>query len=420
MAAKKWLIVSYFTRIDGMACAQHLDDRIDCLQAKGITPVILSGICGGKWPDLHHFSVPSVAPSGIKFELRHLKKKVPFLKLIKPLLDLFLLPFFLLEKLLIDLDSQWSWFPMAALVGNQICKEDLPELVYSTGGAASAHLVAAIIARKHGIKWVAEFQDPIVFDNWLRSKRAYKIYGWLERLVCKRASAVIYLTAAALSNAKERTVLDDRGWYIYPGADPAHIPCVPYNKGDACCFAHIGSLGGSRNLLTFLEGLRLAIAEKEELVVSVRLCLYGTCDRASKDAIKSFPYPSMITNYGRVSRNESLVAMKTADVLLLIQNTEAISTETIPSKAYEYFHSKRPILGLVYDNKELDEMLLSLGHVSVKADDPEAVKDGILQAFQEWQLGPTKVISPSPYSVDFAVDRLIGIADGTGPGYTVS
>jgi len=406
---RRWLVISYFSMIDGMACAQHIDDRLPYLERRGITPVMLTGVCSERWPDKVQARVPSVAPSGIRFELRHLRRRNRLIRLIKPLIDLLLLPLYLLEKLVIDLDSQWSWFPLAILRGHFLCRKHYPELIYSTGGPASAHLAAAMIAHRHNIPWIAEFQDPLVHDDWLRSKRALKVFTWLERLICSRADAVIFLTDQARRNADRRTGLTKRGWTVYPGADPVAMPDVAYKQGNECTFAHFGSLGGSRNLNLFLEGLRRVISERPELTEIIRLDIYGTCDRLSRRAIDEFSWPKMIRNHGRVPRHNSLEAMKKTDILLLIQNTEEFSTETIPSKTYEYFHIGRPILGLVHKNPELSEMMLRLGHMPVKADSPEDIKRSIAELAENWIEGRLHPASGGGFTVAQAVDRLITI-----------
>lgn len=410
---KRWLILSYFSRKDGMACAQHIDDRIPYLTERGIAPIMLTSVCGGSWPkDILQARVPSLAPSGLRFELRHLRNRNRAVKWFVPLLLLPVLPFYLLEKAVIDLDSQWSWFPLAILRGVLFCRRQRPEAIYSTGGAPSAHLAAALIARLTAIPWIAEFQDPLVHEDWHRSRRALRCYGWLERLICRNASAVIFLTDAARKNADARTGLGARGVTIYPGADPANMPSAEYRKGAHCRFAHFGSFGGSRNLKVFLEGLRGAFAEHPELVSLVRLDLYGNCDRLSKKLIDSFHYPEVVADFGRVPRRDSLVAMKLCDVLLLIQNTEAFSSETIPSKSYEYFNTGRPTMGLLFRNPELGEMLRGHGDLAVAADDPEQVQAGIVELVRRWQQGALSgMTGASPYTVRRAVGQIVDLVE---------
>lgn len=117
----RWLVLSYFSRIDGVASAQHIDDRIPLLRKVGIEPVLLTGPCGERWEEGRHAIGRCVAPSGIRFEVRHLFRKRelrggPY-KVLKFLLLFPVLPFYLLEKLLVDLDSQCPGSPSLRAAG---------------------------------------------------------------------------------------------------------------------------------------------------------------------------------------------------------------------------------------------------------------------------------------------------------------
>jgi len=408
---RRWLILSYFSRIDGMACAQHIDDRLPYLERNGISPIMLTSVCGTCHEGMIQERVPSVAPSGIRYEFRHLRKRSMWLRIISPLINIVILPFYLIEKLIVDLDSQWSWFPLAIIRGVSLCRRHRPELIYSTGGPASAHFAAAFISRATGIPFIAEFQDPLVHGDWLRSRRALWVFTWLERFICERAAAVIFLTDEARKNAQSRTGLGAKGRVIYPGANPVDSIGPLYRKGEFCRFSHFGSLGGSRNLLVFLEALRLVISEQPELAEVIRLDLYGSCDGRSRRSIEEFPWPQVVHEHGRIPRAESLAAMRRTDILLLIQNTEEFSSETIPSKVYEYFHTGRPILGLVHKNAELREMLVTLGHHAAEADNPHFVSMQINMLYQLWKNNEQISYSVSSFNVSASVETLVTTAN---------
>ncbi len=412
----RWLVLSYFSRVDGMACAQHLDDRIPLLREAGITPILLTGVCGDRWEGLIHVRTPSIAPSGIRFEVRHLFRKRgahgTLFKVLEFLLLLPLFPFYLLEKILIHLDSQWSWFPLAALRGYALCRETRPGLIYSTGGAASAHIAAGMIAGWTGIPWVAEFQDPLVHGDWNRGRMAFKVFSFAERYVCARASRVVFLTEEARRRAVARTALGDRGRCIYPGAAPPPERSPRSGPGALLRFAHVGSFGGSRNPAVLLEAVRRILDATPELVEKIRLDFYGSADANSRRLLREFPWKEVVAFHGRVSRSASLAAMRDTDVLVLIQNVADYSAETIPSKVYEYLASGRPILGLVHKNPELSGMLQAGGHLAVDAAAPDAVREGISECLARWRESPCggPVLPPSRYTVAAAVTRLIEVA----------
>ena len=115
--------------------------------------------------------------------------------------------------------------------------------------------------------------------------------------------------------------------------------------------------------------------------------------------------------WGKIKWQEAINVMHKTDVLLLIQNTDDVSFETIPSKVYEYLHTGRPIFALLYRNPELQAMLEGMGHTVVQADDEEAIKKGLETYIAQWKQSLLQSSAlESPYTTKHAVDELIHLA----------
>lgn len=408
----KLLVFSYFANINGMACSHHIDDRLDVLKDSGVDVTMLSTIYVPKSDKARHVRIPSLSGSGLRFELRqYLKRgKRPrwMTKALETIILLPVFPFYFIEKILLNLDTTWLWFPLASLRGYFICCSRRPDFIYSTGGPISAHLAAAITSRLTGTPWVSEFQDPLLHSYCARSNFERRLTEWAEKVICKKARTVVFLTEQARKIAADRTELGDRGAVIYPGA-PLLIGDADYLPEDMLSFVHFGSLGGTRNLTSFLSALCLLFEEHPELSKLICLTLYGNFGADIRRELDNFPYPSAIQVKGLVLRQQSTLVMKRSDVLLLIQSIDDVSRETIPSKTYEYFHAQRPVLGLVYRNAELRNMMNELGHLPVEADDIIEIKDGILSLAQKWRAGETVQVKCSPYTVSAAVEKLLAL-----------
>lgn len=413
---EKMLVVSYYANESGLACSHHIDDRLYHLTEAGVDVTLLSSVCAPTSPIVRNMRVPSVLPGGVRFEI---KKRLRRLKLPRWRYNLQgnmgllpVLPFYYLERLLLRVDTTWSWYPAAALAGTFLARRRAPGVIYTTGGPISAHLAGWHISSQTGIPWIAEFQDPLIHPHCARGEMEMRLTKWAERVICENAARVVFLTDEARRQAAFRTSLGDRGVVIYPGARPEKVPLSPYRASDQLHFSHFGSLGGVRNLGHFLSALALCLDREPALRKVMRVDLYGGVARDILQQISGFPYPEIVTMHGMVSRERSVELMKTTDVLLLVQGADGLSRETIPSKAYEYFQASRPILGLVHDNPELERMLRRLGHIPVSAGDPASIMTGIEECLNLWR--DSRLATPlerSPYTVEAAAAQLLELSD---------
>ena len=319
------------------------------------------------------------------------------------------LPFYFLEKLLFRLDSTWSWFITASAAAVVLSLKKKPAVIYSTGGPVSAHIAATVASAVTGIPYIAEFQDPLVHQYAAPGKFERHIIKHVERLIFSTAHAVVFLTEKAAENADAR-YQSGKAFAIRAGAVPLE-KVLPYKRREQFRIAHFGSLGGSRNLGHFLSALEVLFRDHPSLPGEFRLDLYGNNSNAVRKEIEQVPFRNTLQIYGKVARPAAVESMQKADVLLLIQNTDDVSFETIPSKGYEYLHTGRPILALVYRNPELQAMLEALGHRVVQADDSAGIREALEAYITRWKENRLESSrGQSPYTVEGAVSGLIRAA----------
>jgi len=422
--SQSWLILSHAFNMDGRAASHTITDKIPHLIAHGVTPIVVSAVTGRKDSVVEHHQLLPVSPVGLRFDLRHvLRKRIASrvaYKLAVGLMTLALSPFYLLEKLLLRLEPQWSWFIPAYLRGLRLIRERKPALIYSTGGANSAHFAGYLLARRTGLPWIAEIHDPMVYENWERRRMALRFAGWLEGKICERADLALWFVDTALERARARhPALGERGKVLIPGADRPAFGKIPYRKGDELVIGHFGSLAPTRNLSVFLEALASVLQHRPELASVVRLEIYGSDpDAVSAAAIARFPYAGVVRQIGRLERDPAtgesgrdrvLKRMQTVDALLLLHGTERFCEEYIPSKLYEYLWTERPIIALVWRNAHLERILRENGHWSVQADDVAAITAAIESLIDRWQANQLADSGrPSPYTSAAAVEQLLG------------
>ena len=418
----RWLIISYFANIDAMAPSHHIDNRLPFFNRKGIDINLITSLCGAHYKNFFHVRAPSCAPSGIRYEVRHmLRRKTSkrfWFKFWEFILLLPVYPFYFIEKIILKLDSTWSWFITASIVAILVAIKNKPSIIYSTGGPVSAHIAAKVASSLTKIPHIAEFQDPLVHQYAAPGKFERHFIKNVERSILKTATASVFLTQQAAMNALTRNPKSNTTSALYAGAEP--LQKTPrYMRGEIFTIAHFGALGGSRNLGCFFRALDMLFSEYPDLPRHFRLDLYGNNSRNVSKQIKQFPYTATLRIHGKIKWQEAREAMYKTDVLLLIQNTDDVSFETIPSKVYEYLHTGRPIFALLYRNPELQAMLEGMGHTVVQADDEEAIKRGLETYIAQWkQNGLHSSAFESPYTTENAVDKLIHLAHQSVRGRT--
>ena len=430
LKTQRWLVLAYCFNMDGQAASHHITDKIPYLQRRGIEPVVVSAATGYLDSDAEHHQVTSPAPSGLRFELRHIIKMkfgAGFWgRFLQALAAIALLPFYAVEKIFLQFDSQWSWFISAERKGSRLIQERSFDLIYVSGGASSAFLAAHRLSKKHDIPWVAEIYDPMVHDSWLRSRMAYWWNARMEKLICTHAKAAFWYTREAICQAKERNPqLEDRGCLMRPGMMPPAFGEVRYVPSNNLRFSYFGGLTSERNLSVFAAALGRLLKERPELTTVLKVHQYGgDMDKVSQESFKQLPETILVPHgrleadpvTGKSGRQCVLEEMRQTDVLILMHGEGDICQLYFPSKIYEYLWALRPILIFSPVPNHWDDILDSNTHYVVDQSDSIAVDKTLSRLLKDWEDGKLldQPISQA-HSVETAVDLLLEHACSLNP-----
>jgi len=408
--------------MDGRAASHTITDKIPHLRAAGKELIVISSPTGYPDRELEHYQVYPIGPVGLRFDLRHVLRrywgKDWRYQLATSLITLGLAPGIILEKWLWPLESQWSWWWPAYRRGRKLIRQRRIDLIYSTGGAYSAHFAAAALKRTTGLSWIAEIHDPLVIPGQDPRNRQERMRAQIESLICTNADLAFWFTDQACASAQRRhPLLGNRGQVIIPGADAPQWELPRYQKRPNLIIAHFGSLSPTRHLAGIIQVLARLGERIPESVGKIELHIYGTdLDRNTRIAMTQY-VDVAVRYWGRIEQNEStaktgrqqiLEQMRQADILLLHHGVEPACAEYIPSKLYEYLWMQRPVLGLIHRNPQLEQILREFGHVVVPADNLELQIAVMADFYQRWRRnGLPDNGRTSPYTSAAAVARLL-------------
>jgi hypothetical protein len=407
--------------MDGRAASLTITDKIPHLMAAGIDPIVLSAVTGRHDVRFPHYQLLPWGPSGLRFDLRHLLAlrwgRDWRYRLVTGMASILLFPFIALERGLIGLQSQWSWMPAAVFRGWLCIHRYRPELVYSTGGAYSAHWAGYWLKRLTGIRWIAEVHDPMVFPGTVPATRNLKFWAKLEGMICRHADLAWWFTDQALASALRRhPELGHRGQVILPGAEPPLVQ-AEYRKGHDLILGHFGSLSEVRSLKPFVE--IFARLQQQHPVVASRIfihCYGGPIDNPGRQAIHDLGLESHFISHGRLERDPASglsgreriqQRMHQVDGLLLLHGATADCAEYIPSKFYDYLWAGRPVVGLVHINPQLCSLIESHGGYAAEVAEPGAAEQMLLKVFTDWEQDRLRKSVLPPIGTEQAVQAIL-------------
>ena len=421
--------------MDGRASSQTITDKIPYFLEAGIKPVIFSAITGIKDERFPHKQFLAWGPAAFRFDFRHWIANQygrGFLyKLLTRTVSILLAPLIGLEKLCLGYSGQWSWAMPAFMHGWRLIRQDKINLIYSTGGAWSAHLAGLWLKKVTGLPWSAEIHDPLVIrknpndQGFEKPKnRDAQFRQYLERQICRHADLVWWFTDGALHYAKVRnsnlnTKANAHGFMVLPGAKPPGGLEMTQVHGysDKLNLCHFGSLANDRSLSTILNALATLLKKYPQAREYIRVHAYGAPrDSLTVEAIKQFNFQDVLLGHGRLEKDpvtgmsgrERVVAkMQAADVLILLHGNDEWCAEYIPSKFYEYLWAGRPIWGITHRNPQLDQMLEERGAYLSHEGDLEGISMALERIWLDWQQKGLMIPVGVPIGVDQAAYKIL-------------
>ena len=421
-------MLAHSFNMDGRAASQTVTDKVPYLIERGIELTVISARTGRKDSRFEHIQLLPWGPSGLRFDFRHLVAnrfgRGVIYRLCTLFVSILLLPFILIERLALGLNNHSSWAVPAAIWGARLVKRGNFDLLYSSGGAWSAHLAAAWIKRRTGIKWIAEVHDPMVIrDDEIddgtapRRNRNARYVQKLEGVICREADHVWWFTEPAKEFAMHRhPELGDKGFVIYPGAEEPQEKGVykPTDKLDIC---HFGSLTNDRSLSRVIYGVAPLVERIPDIARVIRFRVYGSgLDDDARRAREETGLMDMIEDHGRLEmdpvtglsgRARVTRKMFEADVLLLLHGDYEWCAEYIPSKYYEYLWARRPILAVTNRSPSFDEMLRDRNAYVCHTLDQASIEEALMEVWRDWQEHALREPVGDPVSVRSAVDRIL-------------
>jgi hypothetical protein len=263
--------------------------------------------------------------------------------------------------------TRWAWRASAAARAFLSANSVGQATVFSTFPPLGAHLAGWRTATGAGLPWIADFRDPMVYeqDSWAGLNSPQRGFArWLEKRSDASADAIIMNTDTAAEHYSRRhPFCGSRIHLLWNGFDPEDRICpLPLPARAHRLISHVGELYHGRTVTPLLESIGRLIGTARLSAQAIRIQLVGPAER---DAIPNPDFIEEATRQGwldlstePIPKPAALRIAQTSDGLLLLQPHSAVQ---VPGKLFEYLQIGRPILAFVMPDSPCERILRQSG-----------------------------------------------------------
>lgn len=289
------------------------------------------------------------------------------------------------QRFLLPYEEHLPWIPAAVAAGVRVARQSGATVVFSTSPPIANHLVAWRLKKRLGLRWVADFRDPLVGNPFRTSRRAKKYDQWIEALILNHADAVIANTNHLADQWVARYPQHrDKISTIWNGFDPAEqLPAVasrPPRKPHL--LTHVGALYGHRHPSRLLYSLRRLLESNKVGNDEISIRLTGPVENVLEGGFQSIidelrSRGILETNFTQVPRSEANIELSSADGLLLLDLNAHGTGVQVPAKLFDYVRAGKPILAFTARGSAVEQILCRSGlqHMFLYNEDSDDVLD---------------------------------------------
>jgi len=284
-------------------------------------------------------------------------------------------------------DRNVSWLPAGVVQALRAVRQGRADALLSSGPPLTAHCIAHVVQRITKLPWIADIRD--LWDG--PPSHARLSHSVEHRLACHllRASDRLTVVTEEIAEGLRRSYdveIAPKTHILPNGFDEAVFEgLVPSAPGSGrFTIAHVGFLSSDyRNPQPFLAALRGCL-DRGELPQDTLVSFVGADAGTVLPMGRTLGLGDVVRVRERVPYLEAMREMCDASALLLLQGEEF--RHAVPSKAYEYLRSGRPIVALATPGGESARLLAPFAGVFTAApDQPTEVAACLRAAYHAWR-----------------------------------
>jgi hypothetical protein len=279
-------------------------------------------------------------------------------------------------------DARIGWIYYLVRKGLELIKSENIDIIFSTSPPHSVHLGAKRLARKSGLKWVADFRDPWQEAYWKKDFTTLKIVGYLdkylEKSVLLKACAITTVSSEIISLFKSK--VNNNYFLLHNGFENIELF---HNKESYFKIIFIGNLTKFQNP----KDLFIAVSSlNNEVKKTIKLEFIGNVFDDIKDDFSKYP-DIIIEHKNYMPHKELMTYAQSASMLFFpYYKNFSYSSGIIGAKLFDYFALSKPILALGEKGSTADRALAKTERgILLEYGDIEGISKFINSIYSKWE-----------------------------------
>lgn len=273
------------------------------------------------------------------------------------------------------------------------------EVIYTTSGPSSSHLVGLYLKNKYNITWVADFRDLWIGNPYRDLSMDHTPYmqlvRHLENTIINRADKIINVSQECMEEQQEMYKYDlDRGVVITNGYDESDFNRLNYKeeKNDKFIMIYSGILySKERSIEPILKSLKKLIDEGKVFSKEIIIRLVANTNEEHRRLVAEYNMQDNVELYDYMDYDSSNQVAIDGDLLVCFVGDQEKFKGVYTGKIFNYLRCGVPILAIAPTNgavaKILEETKQGQTYLSTEI---EGMANYIEDKYKEWKVNEKK------------------------------
>ena len=269
-------------------------------------------------------------------------------------------------------DRALPWVLPAIVRGTDLLRHVPFDVIFSSHGPPSSHLVAAALSGRFNLPWVADFRD-LWSQNHIQ-RRFWPLQPMetqLERWVLRR---VAQLTTVSAPLAQQLQALHGKPVSVIPnGFDPDDFNLTEPTADQRFRIVYTGMIyPGKQDPAPLFAAIRQLHSTHPALALAIEVHFLGSDPALVMAVAEVYGMVDQVVVHPRLDNRQAIRWQWAADLLLLLEWNDPAARGVYTGKVFEYLGARRPILAIGVPGGVVESLLRETQSGLLATDAPAA------------------------------------------------